>query len=123
MVRGKARYYKNRPKAIPVPEPRFKELDELELTMEEISPEEEKAIKQESMVLHEEILKEPIPIVFKKAIEDEMGDILPSNTSTTETVVPANTELTTSAVKPTGNEQTSDSFGKPINNKRKKKQQ
>lgn len=118
MVRGKARYYKNRPKAVPAPAPGFKELVGLELTTEEISPEEEKAIKQADMVLYEEVLKEPMPAGIRKAIEDEMGELLPL----TQTEIPSNTELTTSTVTPAGNEQATDGFGQPINNKRKKKQ-
>ncbi len=125
MVRGKARYYKNRPKAMPAPAPGFKELVGLELSMEDVSPEEEKAIKQADIALYEEALKGTVPSkLLKKAIEDEIGEILTSSlpTPTAEIVVPANTEITTSVVTPTGDEQATDGLGQPINNKRKKKQ-
>lgn len=138
MVRGKARYYKNRPKAVPAPAPGFKELVGLELTMEDISPEEEKAIKQADIALYEikqadiafyeeaikETLKTKLPSkLLEKALGDEIGEFLTASVSTpiTETVVPTNTELTTSVVTPANDEQTTDGFGQPANNKRKKK--
>lgn len=117
MVRGKARYRKNRP--IPAPAG-LKALLNVQLEVEEISAEEEKAIKQADIVLYEETLKEHVPSkLLKKAIEDELGELLSTKT---ETVIPTDTELTTSIVTPTGDEQAIDGFGKPINNKRKKKQ-
>jgi len=126
MVRGKARYYKNRPKVIPAPAPGFKELVGLELSTEDVSPEEEKAIKQADMALYEEALKGAVPSkLLKKAIEDEIGEILTSSlpAPTAEIVIPANTEITTSTVTPAGNEQATDGLGQPINNNKRKKKQ
>ena len=126
MVRGKARYYKNRPKVIPAPAPGFKELVGLELSTEDVSPEEEKAIKQADMALYEEALKGAVPSkLLKKAIEDEIGEILTSSlpAPTAEIVIPTNTEITTSTVTPAGNEQATDGLGQPINNNKRKKKQ
>jgi len=139
MVRGKARYYNNRPKAVPTKAPGFKELVGLELVVEEISAEEERAIEKEDIKLLEKIIAEqksnPSPATKEArtpppleggGISHPLTEVifLPSETKTVVSGgLTTTVSITSSIVHGTSDEQAVDGFGKPANNNKRKKKQ